>query len=69
MFTERFMQDVIEDYFGYQRTQRGRSDNTSAQQFGYNDLTIAAQRDIAPTIKELQEDDLAQLNGIQSRVS
>ena len=51
MFTERFMQDVIEDYFGHQRTQRGRSDNPSAQQFGYNDLTIAAQRDIAPTIK------------------
>ena len=51
MFTESFMQDVIEDYFGHQRTQRGRSDNPSAQQFGYNDLTIAAQRDIAPTIK------------------
>ena len=30
---------------------RGRSDNPSAQQFGYNDLTIAAQRDIAPTVR------------------
>ena len=30
VFTERFMQDVIEDYFGHQRTQRGRSDNPSA---------------------------------------
>ena len=47
---ERFMQDVIEDYFGHQRTQRGRSDNPSAQQFAYNDLTIAAKRDIAPSV-------------------
>ena len=46
VFTESFMQDVIEDYFGHQRTKRGRSDNTSAQHFGYNDPTIAAQRDI-----------------------
>ena len=51
VLSERFMQDVIEDYFGHQRTQRGRSDNPSAQQFGYNDLTIAAQRDIAPTVR------------------
>ena len=34
VLTERFMQDVIEDYFGHQRTQRGRSDNPSAQEFG-----------------------------------
>ena len=46
VFTESFMQDVIEEYFVHQRTQRGRSDNPSAQQFGYNDLTIAAQRDV-----------------------
>jgi hypothetical protein len=50
VLTERFMQDVIEDYFGHQRTQRGRSDNPSAQQFGYNDMTIAAKRDIAPSV-------------------
>ncbi len=43
VLTERFMQDVIEDYFGHQRTQRGRSDICpSVQQFGYNDMTIAA---------------------------
>ena len=51
VLSERFMQDVIEDYFGHQRTQQGRSDNPSAQQFGYNDLTIAVQRDIAPSVK------------------
>ena len=43
-------QDVIKDYFGHQRTQRGRSGNPSAQQFGYNDMTIAAKRDIAQSV-------------------
>ena len=42
------MQDVLEDYFGHQRTKGGRSD--IPQQFGYNNLTIAAQRDIAPVL-------------------
>ncbi len=50
VLSERFMQDVIEDYFGHQRTQRGRSENPSAEQFGYNDLTIAVKRDIAPSV-------------------
>ena len=50
VLSERFMQDVIEDYFGNQRTQRGRSDNPSAEQFGYNDLTIAVKGDIAPSV-------------------
>ena len=50
VLSERFMQDVVEDYFGHQRTVRGRSDNPSAQQFGYNDLTLAAQRNIAPSV-------------------
>ena len=43
VLSERFMQDVLEDYFGHQRSKGGRSDNPTAQQFGYNDLTIAAQ--------------------------
>ena len=45
------MQDVVEDYFGRQRAKGGRSDNLTAQQFGYNDLNIAAQRDIAPVVR------------------
>ena len=45
------MQVVIEDYCGHQRTQQGRSDYPSAQQFGYNNITIAAQRDIASSVK------------------
>ena len=51
VLTERFMQDVLEDYFGHQRSKGARSDNPTAQQFGYNDLTIASQRDIAPVIR------------------
>ena len=51
LLTERFMQDVLEDYFGHQREEGRRSDNPTAQQFRYNDLTIAAQRDIAPVIR------------------
>lgn len=50
VLTERFMQDVLEDYFGHQRAKGGRSDNPTAREFGYNDLTIAARRDIAPVI-------------------
>lgn len=51
VLTEKFMQDVLEDYFGHQREKGRRSDNPTAQQFGYNDLTIASQRDIAPVIR------------------
>ena len=44
------MQDVLEDYFGHQRNLGGRSNNPSAQQFKYNDRTLALQRDIAPSV-------------------
>ena len=43
VLSERFVQDVLEDYFGHQRSKGRRSDNPTAHQFGYNDLTIAAQ--------------------------
>ena len=33
------------------RLKVGRSDKPTAQQFGYNDLRIAAQRDIAPVLR------------------
>ena len=45
------MQDVLEDYFGHQRAKVGRADNPSAYEFRYNDVTIAAQRDIAPVVR------------------
>ena len=45
------MQGVLEDYFGHQHAKGRRADNLSAYEFWYNDLTIAAQRDIAPVIR------------------
>ena len=51
VLTETFMQNVLEDYFRHQREKGRRSDNPTAQQFGYNDLTISCQRDIAPVIR------------------
>ena len=51
VLTERFIQDDLEDYFGHQRADGGRSDNPTAHEFRYNELTIAAQRDIAPVIR------------------
>ena len=51
MLSERFMQDVLEDYFGHQRAKGHISDNASAYEFGYNDLTIGVQRDIAPVVR------------------
>ena len=48
VLTKRLMQDLIEDYFGHQREKGRRSDNLTAQQFGYNDFTIASHLDIAP---------------------
>lgn len=51
VLSKRFMQDILEDYFGHQRAKGHRSDNPSAHEFGYNDLTIGIQRDIAPVVR------------------
>ena len=40
VLTERFCQDVSENYFGRQRTICGRKDNPTLRDFGYNDNTI-----------------------------
>ena len=51
MFWLRSCQDLLEEYFGRQR-ERGRfNDNPTLQAFGYNDLTLAVQRNIAPVVK------------------
>ena len=51
VLSERFCQDLLEEYFGRQR-ERGRlNDNPTLQAFGYNDLTLAVQRNIAPVVK------------------
>lgn len=48
VLTERLMQDVLEEYFGYQRASGRRSENPTAHEFGYNDITINMQRTIKP---------------------
>ena len=51
VWSERFCQDLLEEYFGRQR-ERGRfNDNPTVQAFGYNDRTLAVQRNIAPVVK------------------
>ena len=47
VLTERFCQDDVEEYFGYQGAQGRRNDNATAVEFGYNDLNIAKLRDVA----------------------
>ena len=51
VLTERFCQDLIEEYFGYQRSKGRRADNPTVHDFGYNDLTISVQRSVAPVVK------------------
>ena len=48
VLTERFMQDVLEEYFGYQRASGRWSENPTAYEFGYNDITINRQQTIKP---------------------
>ena len=47
VLTERFCQDVVEEYFGRQRAMGRRDDNPDLKMFGYNDNTIRTQRSSA----------------------
>ena len=51
VLSERFMQDVLEDYFGHQWVKGHRYDNPTDYEFAYNDLTIGIQRDIPPVVR------------------
>ena len=52
VLSEKFCQDLLEEYFGHHLSSRGGySDNQTVQSFGYNDLTIAAQRSTAPVVR------------------
>ena len=71
VLSERFCQDPLEEYFGHQRARGRFSDNPTVQSFGYNDLTIAAQRSIALLSEEMYQADMkgrAQ-NGLQFLMS
>ena len=48
VLTNRFNQDVVEEYFGRQRSLGRRSDNPTIWQFGYQDNTIRMQRSVVP---------------------
>mgnify|MGYP001792705560 CR=1 FL=1 len=51
VLTERFCQDVLEEYFGYQRGMGRRADNPSLKEFGYNANAIAIQGQLAPMVQ------------------
>lgn len=48
VLTEKFNQDIVEEYFGRQRAFGRRSDNMNIYQFGYNDNAIRIQRNVVP---------------------
>eukprot|EP00112_Aurelia_sp_Birch-Aquarium-sp1_P010895 Seg2305.2 transcript_id=Seg2305.2/GoldUCD/mRNA.D3Y31 product="hypothetical protein" protein_id=Seg2305.2/GoldUCD/D3Y31 len=47
ILTERFCQDIVDEYFGNQRKLRRRSDNPDIRMFGYNNNTIRIQRTVS----------------------
>ena len=51
VLSERFCQDLLKENFGHQRARGGYGDNPTVQSFGYNDLSIATQRCIAPVVR------------------
>ena len=52
VLTERFCQEVVEEYFGRQRAHvhGRRNDNLNLYQFGYNDNAIRIQRTVTPVM-------------------
>ena len=48
VLTERFNQDVLEEYFGRQRSLGRRNDNPTLIQFGYQSNTLRMQRSVVP---------------------
>ena len=49
VFTERFSQDGLKEYFANKRKIGRRSENPDAKEFGYNDNTIRIQRNVSHT--------------------
>ena len=47
VLSERFSQDVLEEYFGNQRKLGKRNDNPDIEQFGYNANTLRIQREVS----------------------
>ena len=51
VLTERFCQDVLEEYFGYQHGVGRRADYSFLKEFGYNTNAIVIQGQLAPIIQ------------------
>ena len=49
ILSERFCQDILEEYFGNQRKLRMRNENPDINQFGYNTNTLRNQRNVSCT--------------------
>ena len=47
VLSERFSQDVLEEYFGNQRKLGKRNDNPDIEQFGHNANTLRIQREVS----------------------
>ena len=50
VLSEKFCQDSLENYFGKQRAVRGRHDNPTVRDAGYNDNLIKSQFSIRPIV-------------------
>ena len=57
VFTERFCQDPLENYFGQQRSIGRRKDNPTIRDFGYNDNTIRTSKIFRPIAGNFRNDD------------
>ena len=51
VLTERFCQDVLEEYFGYQDVVGRRADYSFLYEFGYNNNAIVIKGQLAPIIQ------------------
>ena len=47
VFSERLLQDILEEYFGHQRMLGCRTDNPTVHQFGYNANALRIQKDVS----------------------
>ncbi len=57
VFTERFCQDPLENYFGRQRSMGRRKDNPSLRDFGFNDNSIRNQKMFHPIAGNCRADE------------
>ena len=57
VLTERVCQDVLEEYFGRQRSLGRRNNNPTLKEFGYNDNTLRIQHSCATVMGNTRKRD------------